>query len=95
MIQSGVNDASYNCEGTPTRRPSQIIPVAVALWATKPRLPARIASHPPSRQLRRGKQRSGYSALGVGRGGTDYKIGLDAAFTPATARQEFLINFKK
>jgi hypothetical protein len=44
----GVNDASYNCKGTPTWRPSQIIRVAVALpatpklreggWATKPRL---------------------------------------------------------
>ena len=62
MIQAGVNDASYNCKGTPTWRPSQIIPVAVALWATKPRLLDRSASHPPSRQLRRGKQRSSYSA---------------------------------
>ena len=46
MIQAGVNDASHNCKGAPTRRSSQIIPVAVALWATKPRLrPGALRTH--------------------------------------------------
>jgi hypothetical protein len=85
MIQAGVNDARYNCKGTPTRRPSQIIPIAVALWATKPRLPARSVSH----RLRGsfGVASSEAATVSGCRGGTDYKICLDAAFTPATTRQ--------
>ena len=67
MIPAGVNDASYNCKGTPTWRPSQIIPVAVALVGDETATLDRSASHPPSRQLRRGKQRSSYSAPAVGR----------------------------
>jgi len=63
LIVTGINDASYNCKGIPTRRPSQIIPVAVALWATNRDSRPWALLHPRSRRLRRATHRSGYSAL--------------------------------
>ena len=101
-IQAGVNDASYSCKRPHQPRPSQMITVAVALpatpklreggWATKPATPCQERFAPAFAAASAWQTAKRLQCSGC-RGGSYYKICLDAAFTPPLQTPKILNKF--
>ena len=67
MIPAGRQRRQLQLQGHANVAPWPDILVAVALWATKPRLPARSALHPPSQRSPRHHCRGLHPRHGLGR----------------------------